>query len=127
MTTNARPTTNVITTAVVLIGATLVPVVALLLWHPELFLYIVAIFAVCALLGMACDFRVQRNDAIAESERLERELEARAPGVTMVPHVTFPTPVVAAVVERPDLRVVPPRDGSEWPAIMRAVEGEVSG
>lgn len=114
MTTNPP---NVITTAVVLIGATLVPAIALLLWHFELWPWILAVYAFCAITGLgivACDFRVQRNDAIAEWQRLERELEARAPGVTMVPHVTFPAPVVAAVVERPDLRIVPPQRSDSW-------------
>lgn len=123
MTSTSKP--NVIGVAVVLIAASAVAAFALIiaLRNPVLFLYYVGLALLLFGAGgyaAASWFRTERDDATAKWQRLERELEARAPGVTMVPHVTF-TARTPVAVERPDLHIVPPRDGSDWPALARVL------
>jgi len=103
-------------------------VVALVLWavqnpHAAMWAVVVALgLAVGGLFTLAKESLDLRAD-LADADRRVEALEADLMAARLV------DPVTATTVPVPLLRIVPAqRDGSEyeWPAIMRAVEGEVS-
>lgn len=93
------------------------------------FILIAGLFAV--IVERTTERDVARHDATQLARQLDEALDAHADCPAPVAAVTERmVEAVRVAVERPDLRVVPPqRDGSEyeWPAIVRAVEGETGG
>jgi len=140
--TRTDPPPNPLAVGVIIAGIVVALDTILLIAHPGLWPWMLAIYAACALLAaglVAYEFGAQRDEARGEVERLEREAQALEEELDHVNAVLSEAALrefeVARAAEeaRPDLRIVGPQSTgehdrlalsrAEWDAIVRETEG----